>query len=83
MKTIRQLLAGSLIGGAFGAKVGAYMSSISEAPNSLIYSGLAFGAGAGLLIVLSMALANQDFKLPRTQWSFKKRDSKKQLWDLT
>lgn len=56
MENIKYILAGIMVGGAFGAKLGAYLISIMEWPNSFqwIQSGMLFGAITGLVLSMIM-----------------------------
>jgi len=49
MKNLRYILVGLIIGGAVGAKTGAYLADLSEisAIANYVESGFLFGAGAG------------------------------------
>ena len=49
MNILRSILIGLLLGGAFGAKVGTYLSLINEISWSLIEVGFLLGAGIGVL----------------------------------
>ncbi|MEQ9404565.1 MAG: hypothetical protein RIM99_13310 [Cyclobacteriaceae bacterium] len=82
MKTLRKIIAGILIGGAFGAKMGAWVGTISEADTSLIYVGLAIGSCFGLILMLSIAITNKEIKQPHIQWSFKKRCDRNPIWEI-
>ena len=55
MNSLRSILVGIIIGGAFGAKAGAYLSILSQASNfgwSSIELGFLAGSGFGLVVSL-------------------------------
>lgn len=63
MKVIRSLIIGLTIGGAFGAKIGAYLGQLSEfVQMDLITSGLILGSmfGAAAAIATIMKVPNFD-----------------------
>ncbi len=82
MKTIRKILVGTIVGGAFGSKVGAYFHTLMETPSSLIYGGLILGAGCGLVLMLAMAVMNKKIQKPIVQIGFKKRFQRKHIWNI-
>ncbi len=59
MKNFRYLLAGTVAGGAFGAKIGGYLSTVLElsAAHNWIESGFVYGALTGMLTVTAFLIA--------------------------
>ena len=60
MNHVRFLIIGIVLGGAFGAKIGAYFAQVLNAPVSLelVEFGFLLGAGIGLLISFIFQLMN-------------------------
>jgi len=64
MKNLRYVLVGFVFGGAFGAKIGAYLCNLFEvpAPANLVEAGFLYGAAVGSIaavtFVAAYALAN-------------------------
>jgi hypothetical protein len=70
MKNLRYLLVGIMVGGAVGAKLGAYFSSVLNPSNGfqLIESGMIYGALVGLIssIALLVAITSTPSKIKST-----------------
>ncbi|WP_421762982.1 hypothetical protein [Ekhidna sp.] len=59
MKNFRFLLIGAVAGGAFGAKIGAYLSNLLEVSASSLWinSGFIYGMFSGTLLVVAFLVA--------------------------
>ena len=58
MHSLRKILVGLIIGGAFGARIGAYMHSIVEDAQLSMWSSIEFGflTGAAFGLVLALSI---------------------------
>ena len=56
MKLLRSLIIGIVLGGAFGAKVGAYLSQVLETTGSFQFVELGFALGATLGLTVSLII---------------------------
>lgn len=61
MKTIRKVLVGLIIGGAFGAKMGGYFATVLETNNQWlnIETGFLAGSFIGITVALATAFVTQ------------------------
>ena len=59
MQNIKYLVTGIMVGGAFGAKLGEYLSTIMQQPNSFewIESSMLLGSLIGLVLTLAIVAA--------------------------